>query len=559
MTRRVRSAMIAAFAALTLAACATVPDSGPVREGLPNLAQVERGAYLNPQGPIAGADQETIVRGFVRAASSHANGYEIARKFLAPTYAELWDPGLAVFINDGPQQYQSTESGLAVLTLHVSATVDSGGTMTPANADLGTDVQFELTKVNGEWRISSAPNGIILDRSTFSAVWTTRQLYFLSPDQRLVPEIRWFLRNSTMPTQIVYGLLHGPSALMTGATRSAFPNGTTLSTRDVAIVDNTAVIDFSTEMLDADDGDMAAITRQLEMSLQGLAGVTRFQIAVHGTVLAGGDTAISEETPAGEHQSIALMKDGEFGLATAGSLTPMNGLSEQIVELQPEGVTMSPDLSSAAVLNDGGVDLVTKERSIGLDIRGEQIAPSIDALGYIWTYSAAQPSIIRASTPDVHWTELAVPWLADVDVVAMRLSTGGNRLATLVQDETGTKFLVVGVIRDSKGLPIGFTEEVSLQYWDSGAPIDFDWISDNRYVLLSETGLLGNSARVTIGEVSGRFAADSGTVSGGTSVSGGGGRRALLRVLGEQHRMFVPQGSGWQPSMNNVDLIAKVG
>lgn len=559
MTRRVRSAMLASLAVLALAACATVPDSGPVREGLPNLAQVERGAYLNPQGPISGADQETIVRGFVRAASSHANGYEIARKFLAPTYADLWDPTLGVFVNEGQQQYQSTESGLAVLTLHVSATVDAGGTMTPANAEKGTDVQFELTKVNGEWRISSAPNGIILDRSTFSAVWTTRQLYFLSPDQRLVPEIRWFLRNSAMPSQIVYALLQGPSALMSGAARSAFPEGTTLSTRDVAIVDNTAVIDFSTEMLDVGDGDMAAITRQLEMSLQGLPGVSRFQIAVHGTVLAGGDAAISDETPAGEHQSIALMKDGEFGLATGGSLTSMNGLSDKIVELRPDAVTMSPDLNSAAVLHNDGVALVTKERSIGLDIREEQIAPSIDALGYIWTYSETQPGIIRASTPDVHWTELAIPWLSDVEVAAIRLSTGGNRLGALVHDETGTKFLVVGVVRDSKGLPVGFTEEASLQFWDSGAPIDFDWISDNRYVLLSETGLLGNSARVTIGEVSGRFAAESGTVSGGTSVSGGGGRRALLRVLGEQHRMFVPQGSGWQPSMNNVDLIAKVG
>lgn len=559
MKRRLVSTILASFALLALAACATVPDSGPVREGLPNLTQVERGAFMNPQGPVAGADQEAIVRGFVRAASSHTNDYEIARKFLAPTYADLWDPGLGVFVNEGPQQYQSTESGLAVLSLHVSATVDSGGTMIPANPEPNTDVQFELTKVEGEWRISSAPNGIILDRSTFSAVWTTRQLYFLSPDQRLVPEIRWMLRNSMMPTQIIQSLLHGPSSLMAGAVRSAFPGGTALSSRDVPIVDGTAVLDFSAEMLDANESEIAALTRQVEMSLQGLPGVARFQIAVHGTVIAGGETAISEETPTGEHQSIALMKDGEFGLASGGTLTPITGMSERVVELQPEAVTMSPDLSAAAVLHGGGVDLVSKDRSINLDARSALLSPSIDALGYIWTYSATQPGLIRANTADVRWVELPVPWLADLDVEAVRLSTGGNRIAALVHDAGGTRLLVAGVVRDETGAPTGFTEQVNLQFWDSGAPIDFDWISDNRYVILSETGLLGNSSRVTIGEVSGRFAADSGTVSGGSSVSGGGGRRALLRVLGEQHRMYAPQGSGWQQSMNNVDLVAKVG
>ena len=54
---------------------------------------------------------------------------------------------------------------------------------------------------------------------------------------------------------------------------------------------------------------------------------------------------------------------------------------------------------------------------------------------------------------------------------------------------------------------------------DIGAPIDLDWISDNRFVMLSETGILGGSAKVTIGEVSGRFPATSGAVSGGASVT----------------------------------------
>ena len=71
MRRKILAIIVASFATLSLAACDAVPDSGPVREGLPNLEQAERGVFINPQGPTEGADPESIIRGFVRAASSN--------------------------------------------------------------------------------------------------------------------------------------------------------------------------------------------------------------------------------------------------------------------------------------------------------------------------------------------------------------------------------------------------------------------------------------------------------------------------------------------------------
>ena len=157
-----------------------MPDSGPVREGLESLDQGERGVLFNPSGPIPGADQETIVRGFVRAASSSEGDYEIARQFLAPTYADQWDPWSGVIVDEGAPQFQSPKEGVAVLSLRVVATVDGAGSMTPAEPGSHDDVQFEFAEVGGEWRIVSAPNGIILDRNTFMAVWAARTVYLLS-------------------------------------------------------------------------------------------------------------------------------------------------------------------------------------------------------------------------------------------------------------------------------------------------------------------------------------------------------------------------------------------
>lgn len=561
MKKKLLALVIASIATLSLAACGAVPDSGPVREGLTSLTQVERSVFLNPQGPAKDADQEAIVRGFVRAASSNANDYEIAREFLAPTYADQWDPSLGVIVNEGARQYQSSEEGIAVMSMHAVATVDAGGTLRPAAPDESVLVQFELAQVGGQWRIISAPNGIIIDRSTFSMVWTTRPLYFVSPDQRLVSEVRWVLgQPSLLPVQIVRGLIAGPSALMTGAVTTAFPEGTTLTGRDIPIVDGTAVIDLSPELLDADGATVANLTRQIATSLQGLPGVMRFQIVVQGAVLSGGEVPISEEQPTGDYQSIAVMKEGEFGLAVGATLDPMSGISERVVGLAPQAATIAPDLASVVVLHSGGVSLVTKDQSVVIDERTGLAAPGIDSLGYIWTYSASDADEVSVSSPGNPRVDLPAPWLDGRAVKAMRVSMGGNRIAALVGDQTGgSMVLVAGIVRGEDGAPIGFTEQAEVQLWDPGAPLDFDWIGDSRFVLLSETGLLGGSAKVTIGEVSGRFPSDSGAVSGGVSISGGGSSRALLRVLDDQRRMFAPQGSGWQQLMKDVDLLAKVG
>lgn len=561
MRAKLFALVIAAAAALSLAACDAVPDAGPVREGLTNLTQVERGVFLNPQGPTKDADQESIVRGFVRAASSHTNNYEIAREFLAPTYADQWDPSLGALVNDGAQQYQSAANDVAVLSMHVVTTVDAGGTMRPAAPDETVEVQFELTRVKDQWRISSAPNGIIIERSTFSMVWTTRQLYFVSPDQRLVPEIRWVLNQpSLLPPQIIRGLLAGPSPLMTGALLNAFPAGTTLTGRDVPIVDGTAVIDCSAELLDANEATIATLTRQISTSLQGLPGVTRFQLVVQGAVIGGGDVSLSEVQPMGESQNIAVMKEGSFGLAVAGGVEPLPGISERVVGLGPQAAAIAQDLASVAVLHPGGVSLVTSDQSVLIDQRAGLLSPGIDSLGYIWTHTREEPDEISVSTQSVQRADLPAPWLSGRTVYAVRVSSGGNRIAALVSDQTGDSMvLVAGIVRNEAGVPIRFTENVLVQLWDVGAPIDLDWIGDNRFVLLSETGLLGSSAKVTIGEVGGRFPSDSGVVSGGTSISGGGSSRALLRVLDDQHRVFAPQGAGWQQLMKDVDLIAKIG
>ena len=572
MTKRVigRVAALLAVGLLTtaLAACEAVPRSGPVREGLPSLDQVERSYMFNPSRPVQGADQEAIVRGFVRAAASSDRDYEVAREYLAPNYADQWDPGYGVLVVEGAQQFQSPQEGLAVLSLKVVASIDSGGTMTPSEPGGHTEVQFELVKVGGEWRISSAPTGIILDRPTFTAVWSSRTVYFMSHDGRLVADPRWFLNRQTMTTQIVRELIAGPSEAMSQVLHTAVPAGTSLTSGSVPVVDGVAVIDLSAELLDADEATMSQFTRQLITSLQSLPGISGYQLKVHGSVIDSGSVPVSGDPTSSDQQSVLVIRGGEFGIVSSGSVRKAEGVSERVTQLAPTAVSVSSDRSAALVLHADGVSLVRENETVYLDGRRSLLAPSIDPLGYAWLYSPSSPTEITVVVTEVGEEvpgfregdsfTLALPWLDGLDAAAVRVSTGGNRIAAIVEYGGGSAVLVAGIVRDANGVPLAVVDTPVAQLWEQGAPIDLDWYGDTRFAALTQTGLLGGSSRVTTGAV-GQFSADAGAVSGGVSIGGGGSSKAQLRVLDDQHRMFSPQGSGWQQTLGDVELIAKVG
>ncbi|NLA65960.1 MAG: hypothetical protein GX862_08605, partial [Leucobacter sp.] len=397
----------------------------------------------------------------------------------------------------------------------------------------------------------------ILDKSTFAAVWAPRALYYLSGDNRLVPDIRWFLsRGSTLSTQIVRDLMQGPSTNMSAALHTAFPEGSALSVESVPVIDGTAVIDVTPNVLDVDDSTMQLLKRQISLSLP--STITDFELSVHGTVIESGPVSSTDDSPPPELQFIAVMQDGRFGTIVGGELAPIAGLSERIDEIAGvRAVTLAPDSKAAVVLSAAGAAWVSEQEIVTVDPRNDILVPSLDALGYVWSYRPSQPGAIEISRADGFDSMLAVPWLEGRHAVALRVSTGGNHVAALVEDDGGSEVLVAGIVRDENGQPVGLTDEATTQLWMQGAPIDLDWIGDTRFVTLTESGLLGSSARVTLGVV-GNFSTDAGAVAGGVSVSGGS--RSLLRVLDDQGRLLSPQGvTAWQQSQTDIELVAKVG
>lgn len=548
---RIIGLAIIATLALLLTGCVTIPGSGKVEVGLSDLEQAEQFFQFTATGPVLDASQEDVVRGFVAAAVSSVDNYAVAREFLTTDYAAQWDPYFGVLVDEGGRSYRNEGGTAGVLSLSATAKIDSVGQMLPVEPGPATDLRFEFERVAGQWRISSAPSGIILDKSQFMSIWSDHQLYFVGPGDVLVPQTRWFIARAALPTEIVSALVEGPRERMRESLHSGFPAGTALISKSVPVVDGRARIDMTAELLEASPQELAEVRAQLTQSLQSVPGVNGFELLVEGTPLRESRGGAEPRTVT-EASLPAVLMDGELGTIAAGEFSPIAIYGNRIDELDPLAVSMSSDGGLVAVLNDHGVTLLDADGNILSDAREKQLAPSIDLFGYLWTSTSAGQLQVRGSdnTP----TPIAAPWLNGLEATDVRLSPDGSRIAALVASERGAQLLVAGVVRDERGAPLRTTDEADTEMWITGKPVDFDWVGPSRLSVLATDG---KTSKVTSGGL-GRFSEPQGSVAGGRQISGGGAR-ANLRVLNNAGDLFSPQAAGWQRSDEGIQLLAKRG
>lgn len=546
---RIISLAIGTALAIALSGCATIPGSGKVQAGLSDLEQAEQFYQFTATGPVLDASQEDAVRGFVAAAVSSVDNYAVAREFLTTDYASQWDPYFGVLVDEGSRTYRADGGSAGVLSLSASAKVDGTGKLLPVEPGPATDLRFEFERVNGQWRISSAPSGIILNKSMFLEIWADHQLYFVGPGSVLVPQTRWFIARTALPTEIVSALVEGPQERMRESLFSGFPAGTALISNSVPVVDGRARIDLSAEMLEASPQALAEVRAQLTQSLQSIPGVNGFELLVEGSPLRepkGG----TEPRTVTEASLPTVLIDGELGTIAAGEFSPIAMYGTRIEELDPIAVSLSNDGARAAVLNEHGVTLLDAEGNKLADARAHQLAPSIDLFGYLWTSTTEGQLQVRGS--DEAPIPIAAPWLDGLEVEAVRLAPDGSRVAALVASDKGAQLILAGVVRDEQGTPIRTTDEADTEMWITGDPVDFDWVGSSRLSVLSEDGL---ATKVTSGGP-GRFSEPQGSIPGGIQVSGGG-TRAHLRLLNSEGELFAPQAAGWQRNDEGIQLLAK--
>lgn len=487
VSRRALAAAVLALG-LVLAGCSGLPQSGPVSVGnAPGdvVDEVTGGSY-DAEEPRPGDSPEDIVDGFLRASISPEQNWETARHYLADEIAETWQPAESVTI-DATDDREITEiaasGGVATVTADVQgeAVLDGDGRYRVAS-DGTTSLAFELAKDDeGEWRIVTAPDGIVLDGQFFSELYSAHDLYYFDATwTHLVPDRRWFLSRQNARTRIVQELVDGaPSEWLARGVQTAFGGSLQLSRGTVPVdADNVAQIEL-TGGAGADAETLGRMTAQLEQSLAS-TDVRRIALTVDGEASDATSAGVSVASTRVDPRPLVLTDDG-FGYLAGGEITSVGGMSDVLADFPEDiaSIAVSADRQVAAIgLADGGAMRVTADdRPSAIDTGGRVAAPSLDAYGFIWTVRPDDPRTLTAWSPDLTARRMAGEW-ADVSrVKAAEVSRDGSRIAAIVTIGEQQWVVVAAIERDPDGTPLSVGPPRRIAQLRM-AGIDLAWIDD---------------------------------------------------------------------------------
>ncbi|MFD4422747.1 hypothetical protein ACFWN7_14770 [Agromyces sp. NPDC058484] len=552
MRRRLLAASVA-LVCLVLSGCATIPGSGSVQRGDPALVDSSVDLDFIVQGPADGATQLEILDGFIFAAQSPRNNYQVAREFLTPGFADEWqaDARATIDVLADRDEEVVDEATIRVDATPAASLGDNGQYEEPdSRTPIPLDYRFE--QVDGEWRISSAPAGLLIDQVSFAQVFREYTLYFFDPTFRyLVPDVRWYAGRDSAQTSIVRSLLAGPAEWLAPGVVSAFPEGMQLEPAAVPVVGGVAGVSLTGAAFD----NLRAVQRmqaQLDASLIGVRNIDDVDLTLNG---ADPDAPPLSDPPLKNPRvdPRAVVFDGEtFGyLAVSGEgIDPIPGLSPQVAALAPTGVALGPGGSSAAVLNAQGVSIVrTGDEPVLLDPRADLVTPAVDGEGVVWSVPAGAPDQLVWFAPDGTSDQVAVPW-SGTSIAAIEVSRDSTRIVALLADGAGTHFVAASIEREGDGRPVALGT-TPLRLDDvSGTPLDVAWL-DARTVA-SITGLPDGTTRIVTQELGG-FSSQRDGPDGGVLIDGG---NSDLRALTASGELGVPSGVGWQVRATGIRLIA---
>ncbi|WP_127472792.1 LpqB family beta-propeller domain-containing protein [Microbacterium sulfonylureivorans] len=550
-------ALLVVVLATVLTACTGLPTSGRINYGLgtEDAPDAEEVSFLLPDSPQPGATPEQIVEGFIRAGSGPGLGanWDRAREFLTEDFARDWRPGAGVIVDVlDDRAYSEPEDDVVTMALSAVATVDDGGSY-ERTAFREQTLPFAMVQENGEWRISSAPDGVVLDEDVFPRVFHRYSVMYFDPSWHyLVPDARWF-PTTNAASSVAQALVDGPpSAWLADSVATAFPESVEVVAA-VPVTGNVAEVDLNEAALSADPETLDRMYTQLQESLR-TANVADVELTIDSVPIDVEPVAVRSTRVPGA--PLVQTEEG-FGFLTGDALDPIPGLSELVEQFAPVAVQVAPDpvapdqLLAASRLGTGEVLRLREDETYDqLDARAGLVDPSLDPFGIVWSVPRDQPAAVAAFLPDTTRIDVADAWSGATSISAMAVSRDGTRVAAVVAAGGRNVLWVAGIVRGPEQVPIRLGDPVQLGVV-SGSGRGLAWLDDLSVGVLSGDAEGSTVLEQVVGGTSTTSSAAAGMVSiaGGTSLSS-------ARLRAEDGTLYVKRGTGWQPTATGALLLA---
>ncbi|MFE9452731.1 LpqB family beta-propeller domain-containing protein [Streptomyces sp. NPDC006739] len=602
--RPVRAVAYAACGAVLLAGCASMPDSGDLRD-VDSTPRQDTQVRVFAMPPKEDAAPGEIMQGFLEALTSDDPNYDTARKYLTAKAARQWTPERsATVLANGPSieslrqavGREDPDSLTYVLAGNRVGTVDAQQAYAPAGGPYSGKVHLTRDRKSGQWRIDTLPEGVVMGKSDFQRNYTSVNKYYFASDtvvgasgQPVAVADPVFLRTRVDPmTQLVRSLINGPTSWLRPVVRSTFPTGTALKKGVSGLTpddQNRLTVPLNAKPAAIGAAQCTQMAAQLMFTLRNLTPT------LESVELQGADGSrlcdLSERRAeeiawhgATKHPEYLYLLDGKHRLVrmpaagdSSSAVQVPGALGEGPKDLRSVAVSRD-EHSAAGVSGDGKALYVTSMASggsLGDPVVTSQgpteddrlTTPSWDARGDLWVADRdpRRARLYMAEQGAGQPVEVRVPELSG-RIKDVRVAADGVRIA-LVVDNGGKQSLLIGRVElDEKS---GKRPQVSVLELRSAAP-DLEevtavaWAGDSRLVVVgSEQGGVKQMRYVQVDGSTPNGPAPA-ALTGVTTIAASEDERVPLVAYSKDDGIVrLPSGAQWQKVVKDGSAPAYPG
>jgi hypothetical protein len=566
--RRHLSVVLTAACALLIAGCANiptsftaqVPTSGPIQQGEKVTGGTnDQFIRVIARPPTAGMTPTELIQGFLDASASFEGDHFVARQYLTMQASNGWDPTSAVRVFEGSGTL--TETGrLVSFSASQAATVSASGTYRVSEAGATLLAGYDVVQVDGEWRISGLPSGLVLSQPDLARTFRPLAVYFFNPSfTQLVPDPRLIpVSGPAQATTLTRYLLAGPSDWLQPAVRTGFPDGVRLNLESVPVVNGIAQVDLSRSARLASDEARISLSEQLVWTLAQLSDVASVNVTAAGEPFLVPGVASPQPRDAWPAVNPDAMPVGTTGFVaqTAGVVSLTGQITTPVPG--PAGTTdfldiaVSGDNSTLAGIDTSGnllrmsmASLATGQR---IELEGAASSPAFGPNGSLWAVAAGK-GLMSVDERGVV-TPISVTGLPKRSfVLAAVPSRDGTRAALIVRTGARTRLLLARITSGgptpSADLTISDPIRVEKQLTEI---VDVAWANSRELLVLGNTG--GSELQAFTVSLADGAVADKGGVVGVVSIAAAPGQPNLMG--GAEGEIFQALGGSWIPRTSGV-------
>ncbi|MDQ2851916.1 MAG: LpqB family beta-propeller domain-containing protein [Actinomycetota bacterium] len=590
---------LAVTASLALSGCAGLATSSAVtaqqaisNDAIPTL-------YVQGLPPDPGESARDAVLGFLRAGASLDDDYGVARQYLTTQASTRWKPSGAASIITGESDLKVTALTArgATVTGMQQATRDATGHLDPVIPAARRTLDVSLMRIAGEWRISSLPADFKpwLSNEDLLRVYSPQKVYYPSAVSKiLVPDVQWY-PSAGLATALARAVLAPPPAWLRPVLRPASLSGVRLAINAVPVDPSTGVagIDLTSPALTTDGATRTALWAAMSATLSAVPEVTRVDLTVAGNRLAAPNLPsnpigaadlgyqISQPGSSGE---ILRSSDGlRWKLSNAD--TALRSPDQPVkppTRLPVIGPKFYDFASNDSASRVAALSTDRRQLMLWLDrtqravppFAGNLTRPSFTGNTVLVAGITGEPDPDRSQKAKGVWAvdtaargarlravPLAAPWLGRSNVLALKVSFDGVRVAMVVRDARGiTSVEVAGLLRNTGGTPIGLGAPRTLPTRLRTVQ-DVTWLDDGTLAVLGR-GQIGqrptsDAPRVAQVPLSGQQQ-DFSAPPGVREVLAPGTGPADLFVIDQRGDTWTRQGDSWA-RLEGVDDLTSPG